>query len=127
MPFGSIVTFVRQAPQVCKETACGFVLGIAHVCNLGSYFTETEVTEIMHMKSLAESIRRKAIKLSTDKIVCEGIDAGSKTALETFQRNLPPEAVEAGVGAAAGLVCSKSFLPRFAKILKEACVTLTQC
>ena len=127
MPFGPVITFVREAPQACKDAACGFALGLAKACNLGSYFTESEVSEILHMKSLAEAIKRKSIKLSTDKIICDGIDKGSKTALEAFQQNLPSEAVESGIGAAAGLVCSKSFLPRFAKILKEACVTLTQC
>ena len=127
MPFRPVVTFVREAPQACKDAACGFALGFVKACNLGSYFTESEVSEIMHMKTLAEAIKRKSVKLSTDKLICEGIDKGSKTALETFRQNLPPEAVEAGVGAAAGLVCSKSFLPRFAKVLKEACVTLTQC
>jgi len=127
MSFGPVITFVREAPQACKNAACGFALGLAKACNLGSYFTESEVSEILHMKALAKTIRRKSIKLSTDKIVCEGIDKVSQTALEIFQQNLLSEAVDAGIGAVAGLVCSKSFLPRFAKVLKEACVTLTQC
>lgn len=59
MPFGSVVTFVREAPQVCKDAVCGFALGIAKSCDFGSFFTESEVTKIMRMKTLADPIKLK--------------------------------------------------------------------
>ena len=75
------------------------------------------------MKKLTESVK----EYITEESVCEGIKNGSVKALAKFKNNLPPEAVEAGVGAAATLVYKKAFLPRFREILMDACVTITHC
>jgi len=74
------------------------------------------------LKKLTESVLKKSSEFITEESVCEGIKALAK-----FKSNLPPEAVEAGVGAAATLVCKKAFLPRFREILMDACVTITHC
>ncbi len=69
----------------------------------------------------------KAPELATDPIVCEGIRSGQKSALETFTKGFSPEAVAAGMGTAAELVCTKSFKERFAGVLSNACPNLLNC
>ena len=70
---------------------------------------------------------KKLTEFITEESVCESIKDGSVKALAKFKSNLPPEALESGVGAAAALVCKKAFLPRFREILMDACVTITHC
>ena len=79
------------------------------------------------MKKLTESVVKKSSEFITEESVCESIKDGSVKALAKFKSNLPPEAVEASVGAAATLVCKKTFLPRFREILMDAYVTITHC
>lgn len=79
------------------------------------------------MKRLVESVLKKSPEFITEESVCEGIKDGSVTALGKFKSNLPSEAVETGIGAAAILVCKKAFLPRFREVLMDACVAITRC
>ena len=74
-----------------------------------SLFTEAEAEEIHSLKKLALSVIQKSPKIVTDPLICEGIRKGQKSALDTFAKNAPPEAVAAGVVTAAELVCTKSF------------------
>ena len=69
----------------------------------------------------------KAPKTATEPIVCEGIRNGQKSTLDALTKGLSPEAVAAGVGTAAQLVCTKSFNERFKGILMGACTNLVGC
>ena len=89
------------------------------------FYTAQEFEEVESLKKLTESVLKKSSEFITEESVCEGIKDGSVKALAKFKSNLPPEAVEAGVGAAATLVCKKAFLPRFREILMDACFTIT--
>lgn len=116
-----------EAPEACYEAGCGLCLGfIKGVCG-ASFYTAQEFEEVESLKKLTESVLRKSREFTTEKSVCGAIKDGSVKALAEFKSNLPPEAVEAGVGAAATLVCKKAFLPRFREILMDACVTITYC
>ncbi len=69
----------------------------------------------------------KAPKTATDLAICQGVRNGQKFALETFTKDILPEAVVAEVGTAAELVCSKSFLKRFTGVLTGACMNIINC
>jgi hypothetical protein len=92
-----------------------------------SVFSKSEMEEVISLRELAASIIRKAPKVVTDPIVCEGIRNGDKLALSNFTSNLSPEQVAMGVSAAAELVCSASFKTRFVMVLKGAYLNLTNC
>ena len=92
-----------------------------------SLFTESEIEEIISLKKLALCVMEKAPEIAIAPLVCEGIRNGQKSALETFTNSLSPEAVALGVGAAAELVCTKSFKERFTGVLMSACLNLVGC
>ena len=58
---------------------------------------------------------KKLTEFITEESVCESRKDGSVKALAKFKSNLPPEAVEASVGATATLVCKKHFYHDFVK------------
>lgn len=125
--FGVAKKVFIGAPEAFLEAGCGLCLGfLKGVCGV-SLYTAQEFDEIESLKRLTESVLKKSSEFITEESVCEGIKDGSVKALGKFKSNLPPEAVEAGVGAAATLVCKKAFLPRFREILMDACVTITHC
>ena len=116
-----------EAPEACFEAATGLCLGfVKGVCGVSCY-TAQEFEQVEALKKLTEAVLKKSSEFTTEKSVCEGIKDGSVGAFAKFKSNLPPEAVEAGVGAAATLVCKKAFLPRFREVLMDACVTITHC
>jgi hypothetical protein len=86
--------------DVCTDILCGGSLGIVKGVFGLSIFTESETEEINSLRQLAVSVMKKAPKIATEPIICEGIRNGQKSALETFTKRLSPEAVAAGVGTA---------------------------
>jgi len=116
-----------EAPEACFEAGCGLCLGFLKGVWGVSLYTAQEFEEVESLKRLTESVLKKSSEFITEESVCEGIKDGSVKALAKFKSNLPTETVEAGVGAAATLVCKKAFLPRFREILMDACVTITHC
>ena len=125
--FGIGKKLLVEAPEACFEAGCGLCLGfVKGICDVSLYTTQ-EFEEVESLKKLTESVLKKSSEFISEESVCEGIKDGSLKALSKFKSNLPPEAVEAGVGAAATLVCKKTFLPRFRDILMDACVTITHC
>ena len=125
--FGLAKKVFVGAPEACFEAGCGLCLGfVKGVCGV-SFYTPQEVEEVESLKKLAESVLRKSPEFITEESVCDGIKDGSVKALIRFKKNLPVEAVDAGVGGAANLICTKAFLPRFRKILMDACIAITHC
>ena len=104
-----------EAPEACFEAGCGLCLGfVKGVCGV-SFYTAQEFEEVESLKKLTESVLKKSSEFITEGSVCEGIKDGSVKALVKFKSNLPPEAVEASVGATATLVCKKHFYHDFVK------------
>jgi len=113
--------------EICEDIVCGSALGAVKGVFGISMFTEAETEEINSLKKLALSVVAKSSERVTDPLICEGIRTGQKSALEMFAKTAPPEAVAAGVVAAAELVCTKSFKQRFTGILMGACLNLVGC
>jgi hypothetical protein len=113
--------------DVCTDVICGGSLGVVKGVFGLSLFTESETEEIMSLKKLALSVIKKVPEIVTEPVVCEGIRNGQKSALESFTNGLSPEAIAAGVGTAAELVCTKSFKERFTTVLTSACMNLVGC
>jgi hypothetical protein len=119
--------YFLKATEACFKACCGLCLGfLKGACGI-SFYTAQEVEEIESLKKLTESVVRKSSEFITEESVCEGIKEVSLKALSKFTNNLPNEAADVGIGAAATLICKKAFLPRFREILMDACVTITHC
>jgi hypothetical protein len=113
--------------DVCEDVLCGATLGLVKGIFGVSLFTASETEEIVSLKKLALSVVEKSPQMVTEPILCDAIKAGQKSALETFAKNAPPEAVAAGVVTAAELVCGKAFKQRFGEVLMGACLNLAGC
>ena len=113
--------------DICTDVLCGGSLGVVKGVFGFSMFTESETEEINALKNLALSVKEKAPQIATESLVCEGIRNGQKSALETFTNNLSPQSIAVGLGAAAELVCTKSFKARFTGVLMGACMNLVGC
>lgn len=113
--------------ELCNDLVCGGTVGIAKGVFGISLFTESEMDEIISLKKLAISVMKKAPKIVTEVDICKGIENGQQAALNDFTNGLSPEAIAAGVGVAAELVCNKSFKQRFADVLMSACTNLVGC
>lgn len=113
--------------EVCEDVVCGGTLGVVKGIFGLSFFTLSETEEIVSLKKLALSVIEKSPEIVTEPIVCEAIRQGQKSALETFSKKAPPEAVAAGVVTAAELVCSKALKTRFTEVLMGACMNLVGC
>lgn len=95
-----------------------------------SLFTGPETQEINSLDKLAASLMEKSNEIiggTTDAAICEGIRNDQMSALETFSRNAPPEAIQVGIVAAAEVICKKSFQNRFREVLLGACINLVGC
>ena len=95
--------------DLCEDVFCGGGLGVVKGVFGISLFTEAEAEEIHNLKNLALSVMEKSPEIITDPVICEAIEKGQKSALETFAKNQPPEVIAAGVIPAAKLICNKSF------------------
>lgn len=73
------------------------------------------------------SVVEKSPELVTEPIICEAIKNAQKSGLESFAKNLPPEAVANTIVTAAELVCAKSFKQRFGEVLMVACLNIVGC
>lgn len=113
--------------DVCEDVVCGGALGVVKGIFGVSFFTASETEEIVSLKKLTLSVMEKSPELVTEPVVCEAIRQGQKSALETFAKTAPPEAVAAGVVTAAELVCSKALKTRFTEVLMGACMNLVGC
>lgn len=113
--------------EVCEDVVCGGTLGVVKGIFGVSFFTASETEEIISLKKLALSVMEKSPEIVTEPVVCEAIRQGQKSALETFARKAPPEAVAAGVVTTAELVCSKALKTRFTEVLMGACMNLVGC
>ena len=113
--------------DVCEDIICGGSLGVVKGVFGISLFTAAETEEINSLKKLAFSVMEKSPEIVTEPLVCEAIQKGQKSGLETFAKNASPEAVAAGVVTAAELVCTKSFKDRFRDVLMGACMNLVGC
>lgn len=113
--------------DVCIDSICGTCLGVAKGAFGISVFTSEEAQEIHNLKTLALSVMKKSPDTITDPTICEAIRKGQKYGLDTFAKNASPEAIAAGVVAAAELVCTKSFKQRFADVLTGACLNIVGC
>lgn len=113
--------------EVCEDVVCGGGLSLVRGIFSISLFTEKEAQEIHNLKTLALDIIQKSPAFKTDDAVCEGLRLGQQAALDSFGKNAPAEAVNAGVVVAANLVCSQAFEARFRKILMGACLNLAGC
>ena len=113
--------------ETCQEALCGLLVGIGKGAFGVSLFTESETEEINNYKKLALSVLEKAPEIVTDDVICEGIRNTQKSALETFAKNTPTEAVAAGLVTTAELICSKAFKTRFKDVLMGACLNLVGC
>jgi hypothetical protein len=113
--------------EVCVDAVCGASLGIVKGVFGISLFTDTETEEINNLKNLALSVMQKSPQIVTEPSICEAIQKGQKSALDTFSKNAPPEAVAAGLVTAAELVCTKSFKQRFTDALMGSCLNLVGC
>lgn len=107
-----------------KEVVYGGSLGIVKAVFGVSFFTAAETEEINSLKTLALSVIEKSPEIVTQPVVCEAIQKGQKSALETLAENAPPEVIAAGVISAAELVCGKSFKQRFNEVLMGACLNI---
>lgn len=83
--------------EICEDVVCGGALGIVKGVFGISLFTETETEEINSLKELALSVLEKSPEIVTESILCAAIQKGQKSALDTFTKNVSPEAVAAGV------------------------------
>jgi hypothetical protein len=113
--------------NVCEDVVCGGTLGVVKGIFGVSFFTASETEEIVSLKKLALSVMQKSPQMVTEPLVCNTIKAGQEHALETFAKNVPPEAVAAGVVTAVELVCGKAFKQRFGEVLMGACLNLAGC
>lgn len=106
--------------EVCADVVCGGALGVAKGVFGVSLFTASETEEIVSLKKLTLSVMEKSPKIVTEPVMCEAIRQGQQSALETFAKNAPPEAVAAGVVTEAELVCGKALKTRFTEVLRGA-------
>lgn len=114
-----------ETPEACFEAGCGLcMMGFLKGAFGVICFSAQEFEEVESLKKLAELVLKKSPEFITEKSVCESIKNSSLKALSKFRSNLPDEIIEAGVGAAATLLCKKAFLPRFRELLIDACVTI---
>jgi hypothetical protein len=113
--------------DVCKDLACGSSLGVVKGIFGISLFTAEETEEINSLKKLALSVMQKSPDIVTEPHVCDAIRNGQQSGLDSFVKNASPEAVAAGVVAAAEVVCTKSFKERFTDVLMGACLNLVGC
>lgn len=113
--------------DVCEDVVCGGTVGVIKGIFGVSLFTASETEEILSLKKLTLSVMEKSPQIVTEPIICEAIKAGQKSALETFAKNAPPEAVAASVVATAELVCGKAFKQRFGEVLIGAYMNLAGC
>jgi len=112
---------------VCEDAVCGCFLGITKGVFGVSLYTAEEAEEIANLKKLTLSVLEKSSKIVTEPIVCEAIRQGQKSALETFAKNAPAEAINAGVVTLSELVCREAFKTRFKEVLMGACLNLVGC
>ena len=113
--------------NVCIDVICGGTLGVVKGVFGISLFTEEETEHINSCKELISIVLKKSPEIVTEPIICEGIRNGQKSALETFQNGLSPEAIAAGVGTTAQIVCTRAFNERFKSVLMGACLNLVGC
>ena len=113
--------------ELCEDVVCGSAVGVVKGIFGVSFFTTSEAEEIYNLKKLTLSVLEKSPEIVTEPVVCEAIRQGQKSALETFARKAPPEAVAAGVVTTAELVCSKALKTRFTEVLMGACMNLVGC
>lgn len=113
--------------EVCEDVLCGGSLGVVKGIFGVSFFTTSETEEIFNLKKLTLSVMEKSPEIVTEPVVCEAIRQGQKSALETFAKNAPPEAVAADAVTAANLVCGKAFKTRFTEVLMGACLNIVGC
>lgn len=99
--------------KVCMVRGGFGLVGLYDGIFIMSLFRSKKANEISSLKRLALSVIKKSPKLDTDPIICETLKQGYRRALETFAKNVPPEAVTTGVVAAAKLVCGKAVKQRF--------------
>ena len=113
--------------ELCEDVVCGSAVGVVKGIFGVSFFTTSEAEEIYNLKKLTLSVIEESPEIVTEPVVCEAIRQGQKSALETFARKAPPEAVAAGVVTTAELVCSKALKTRFTEVLMGACMNLVGC
>ena len=113
--------------EVCEDSVCGTALGLVKGTFVVSWFTTAETEEIFSLKQLALSVMEKSPEFVTESATCEVLKQGQTSALQTVAQNAPPEAIAAGVIAAAEVVCTKAFKYRFTDVLLGACLNLAGC
>jgi hypothetical protein len=113
--------------EVCEDAICATGLGIVKGLFGVSVYTSDEVKEAANLQQLVASVLSKSPEFVTDSVICDSIKMGQTTGLESFAKTAPPEIVDAGVVAAATVVCNKAFKERFKAILMGACLNLVGC
>jgi len=113
--------------ELCKEATCGICKGLVKEAFNIELFDSTDAEEIQNLKQLALSVVQKSPQLHTPSDICNDILRKNPSAIDRFCEDLSPEAVTAGVGIAAQLVCKKSFRAGFAEVLTGACLNLVGC
>ena len=120
---------IPKLPAWVKDTCKNIVFDVTACILHGAFgyflFTAEEHGEIQNLKKLALLVIEKSPESTTEPAVCETIKKTKQLGLEAFAKQASPEAIDAGAVATAKVVCSKTFNPRFIKVLIVACLKST--